>query len=106
MLKIGKNGNNKFCFHNSSNRYVGYLAHFSFTNRFACLNTKLEKRGGKQWTYINPNNSKAQQGYIFIYKKWINTTLNCEAYSCFEGVSSNHRIISAKICLSLCRKKK
>ncbi len=39
-------------------------------------------------------------------KKWINSTLNCEAYSSFEGVSSDPRFIAIKICLSLCRNKK
>ena len=34
-------------------------------------------------------------------KKWINSALNCEAYSSFEGVSSDHRIVTAKIHLSL-----
>ena len=29
--------------------------------------------------------------------------MNCEAYSSFEGVSSDHRIVTAKIRLSLCR---
>ena len=28
---------------------------------------------------------KAQIDYIFINKKWNNSTLNCEAYSSFEG---------------------
>ena len=32
-----------------------------------------------------------------------NSALNCEAYSSFEGVSSDHRIVSAKIRLSLRR---
>ena len=32
--------------------------------------------------------------------------MNCESYSSFEGVSSDHRIVSAKICLSLYRNKK
>ena len=34
-------------------------------------------------------------------KKWINSALNCEADSSFEGMSSDHRIITAKIRLSL-----
>ena len=34
-------------------------------------------------------------------KKWINSTLNCKAYSSFESVSSDHRIVTAKISLSL-----
>ena len=33
----------------------------------------------------------------------MNSILNCEAYSSFEGVSYDHRIVSAKICLSLRR---
>ena len=36
-------------------------------------------------------------------KKWINSALNCEVYSSFEDVSSDHRIVIAKICLSLHR---
>ena len=36
-------------------------------------------------------------------KKWINSTLNSETYSSFEGVSSNHQIVTAKIHLSLSR---
>ena len=34
-------------------------------------------------------------------KKWKNSTMNCEAYSSFEGVSSDHRIVMEKIRLSL-----
>ena len=30
-------------------------------------------------------------------RKWINNTLNCEAYSSFEGVSSDCRIVTTKI---------
>ena len=35
---------------------------------------------------------------------WINSTLNCDAYSSFERVSSDHRIVLANIHLSLRRK--
>ena len=41
--------------------------------------------------------------YIRIDKKQINSALNCEAYSSFEIASSDHRIDTAKICLSLRR---
>ena len=33
-------------------------------------------------------------------KKWNNTALNCEAYSSFDGVSSDQRIVTVKIRLS------
>ena len=45
-------------------------------NRLTCLNTK------------------------FINKKWNISALNCKAYSSFEGVSSDYRIVTAKIRLS------
>ena len=36
-----------------------------------------------------------------INKKWRNSALNCEAYDSFTSVNSDHRIVSAKIRLSL-----
>ena len=54
--------------------------------------------------YKYVNNSKAQIDYIFIDKKWKNSAMNCEAYSSFEGVSSDHRIVTAKIRPSLRKK--
>ena len=60
-----------------------------------------KKKEGKLWTYTYTNNSKAQIDYFFINKKWKNSAVNCEAYSSFEGVSSDHRILTAKIRLSL-----
>ena len=47
--------------------------------------------------------TKAQIDYVFINKKWNNGVLNCEAYSSFDGVSSDHRIVTTKIQLSLRR---
>ena len=99
--EIGKDENNKFCLLNSSNRNGEHLTESSLENRLTCLNTKFQKRKGKLWT--NANNAKAQIDYILINKKWINSTLNCEAYSSFDGVSSDDRIVQAKIRLSLHR---
>ena len=62
---------------------------------------KLSKREGKLWTYTYANNSKVQKDYVFINKKLKNSAMNCEAYSSFECVSSDHRIVTAKIRLSL-----
>ena len=65
-------------------------------NRLTCLNTNFQKREGKLWTYTYANNSKALIDYVFINRKWKNSAMNCEAYSSFEGVSSDHRIVTAK----------
>ena len=61
---------------------------------------KISEKEGKLWTYTYANNTKTQIDYVFINKKWNNSTLNCEVYSSFESVSSDHRIVLAKIRLS------
>ena len=60
-----------------------------------------QKREGKLWTYTHANSTKAPIDNVFISMKWNNSALNCEAYSPFEGVSSDHRIVTAEIRLSL-----
>ena len=95
--QISKNVNHKFSLHNSSNRNGQHLTDFMLENRLTCLSTNFQKREGKLWTYTYASNIKAQIDYIFINKKWNNSTLNCEAYPSFEGVSSDHRIVMAKI---------
>ena len=99
--QIGKNGNNKYSLHNTSNRNGQHLTDFMIENRLACLNTNYQKREGKLWTYTYANNTKAQIDYVLINKKWKNSAMICEAYSSFDGVSTDHRIVTAKIRLSL-----
>ena len=60
-----------------------------------------KKKEGKLWTYTYANNNKAQIDYVLINKKWRYSAINCEAYSSFEGVSSDHRKVTVKIRLSL-----
>ena len=98
---IGKNGNNKYSLNNTSNKNGQHLTDFKIENRLTCLNANYQKREGKLWTYTYVNNSKAQIDYVFINKKWKNSPMNCEGYSSFKGVSSDHRIVTAKIRLSL-----
>ena len=100
--QIGTNGNNRYSFHNTSNRNGQHLTYFMMEIRLTCLNTNYQKREGKLWTYTYANNSKAQIDYVLINKKWKNS----EAYSSFEGVSSDHRIVTANIRLSLRRNAK
>ena len=99
--QIGKNRNNKYSLHNTSNRNGQYQTDFMIENRLTCLNKNYQKREGKLWTYTYANNSKAQIDYVFINKKWKNSAMNCEACTSFEGVSSYHRIVTAKWRLSL-----
>ena len=99
--QIWKNGNHKFSLHNSSNRNGQYQIDFAIENRLTCLNNNFQKRKEKLWTYTYENNTKAQIDYVFINKKCNNSAVNSQAYSSFEGVSSDHRIVTAKIWLSL-----
>ena len=99
--QIGKNGNHKYSVHNSSNRNGQHLTDFTIENRLTCLNTNFQKREEKLWTYTYANNTKAQIDYVFINKKWKISAVNCKAYSSFVDMSSYHRIVTAKIRLSL-----
>ena len=93
-------------YHDTTNRNGEYMTNFASENGLVCLNTRFMKRKGKLWTYTHPNGAKAQLDYLFINKKWINSATDCEAYSTFQGVSSDHRIVSLKLRLSLRANKK
>ena len=71
-----------------------------------CINTRFQKRRGKLWTHTYPNGDRAQLDYMMINKKWINSVQNCEAYHSLEGISTDHRIVSLRIKLSLRANKK
>ena len=45
--QIGKNGNNKYSLHNTSNRNGQHLTDFMIENRLACLNTNYQKKEGQ-----------------------------------------------------------
>ena len=99
--QIGKNVNDKFSLLNLSNKNGEQLTDLTQENRLTCLDTNFRKREGKLWIYTCVNNAKAQKDYAFIDEKWNNIALNCEVYSSYDGVSSDHQIVSAKIRLRL-----
>ena len=101
IAQIWKNGNHKYSLQNSSNRNGQHPTDFTIENRLTCLNTDFQKIVGKLWTYTYANNTKAQIDYVFIHKKWKNSAVNCEVYSSPEDVSSDNRIVTANIRLSL-----
>ena len=101
--QIGKNLKNKFGLHNWSNWNGEHLTDFTQKKRLTCLNTKFQKTKRKLWTYTNVNNAKAQIDYSLKDKKRNYSALNCVAYSSFNGVSPDHRIVTAKILQSIRR---
>ena len=99
--QLGSSKDNKHTYHNKTNRNGKLLNDFAIENRLMCLNTNFQKKAGKRWTHTYPTGDKAQLDYLFINNKWKNSVLNCEAYNTFVGVKSDHRIVTAKVRLSL-----
>ena len=100
--QIGKNENHKYSLHNSPKRNGQHLTDFT-RKKINMPKYKLskKKREGKLWTNTYVNNAKGQIDFVFINKQWKNSAVNCGAYSSFVGVSSDHRIVTAKMQLSL-----
>ena len=101
LLRVGHAESNKRSFHLETNRNGEHLIDFATECGLVNLSLQYTKRKGKLWTFSYPNGIKAQLDYILINKKWRNSALNCEAYDSFTSVNSDHRIVSAKIRLSL-----
>ena len=55
--QIGKDENDEFLWHNSSNRNKEYQTDYSLENKLTCPNTKFQKRERKLWTYTYANNA-------------------------------------------------
>ena len=55
--------------------------------------TQSFRKEKENYGHTHTNSSKSQIDFIMIYKKWINSAHNCEAYCSFEAVYSDHRII-------------
>ena len=64
-------------------------------------NTLFKKRKGKLWTWQSPQNTHHQLDYILIRSKWRSSVNNCEAYSSFSSLGSDHRVVTAKVALRL-----
>ena len=69
-------------------------------------NTQRRKKKGKLWTYISDmNGRKTQIDFILVNRKWKNSVHNVEAYNTFCSLGGDHRLVSAKIHLSLRKSK-
>ena len=90
-----------FSYHDCSNRNGEYLSDYQNENNLLCLGTHFQKSKTKLWTHRNPRGFLAQLDYIFVNRKWKNSALDCQAYNTFEGVDSDHRIVSAELRLIL-----
>ncbi|XP_078661569.1 uncharacterized protein LOC144905694 [Branchiostoma floridae x Branchiostoma belcheri] len=95
----------KFTFHKETNRNGRLLLDLANEKDLVVSSTDFCKKAGKLWTFISPGGMKYQLDYVLIRRKWRNSMLNVEAYSSFASVGSDHRIVSARVRLSLRKKK-
>ena len=59
------------------------------------------KPAKKLWTHESPKGDLSQIDYILVRKKWSNSIRDCQAFSTFATVGSDHRMVSAVVHLSL-----
>ena len=104
--QTGRSDTHKFAYQASSNRNWVLLEDFIEENNLVCLYTKFQKKSSKLWTFTYANGARAQLDHIIINRKWKNSALNCQAFNTFEGVSSDNRIVTSTLRLSLRANKK
>ena len=93
--KIGKLDGN-FTYNRVTNRNGKLLLDYLEECDLRVINTKLQKKKGKLWTFQYPNGAKSQLDYICMNRKWQNSALDCNAFSSFYSIGSDHRVVTAK----------
>ena len=89
-------------YHQQTNRNGNYLAELLAEFGLIAANTQFSKRPGKLWTFRDrASDSLRQLDYILVRKKWRNSVQNAEAYNTLNSVKSDHRVVCARIKLSL-----
>ena len=92
----------KYTYHQKTNHNGALLINLSQENHLMIANTCFQKKSAKLWTYLSDmGGTKLQLDYILINKKWKNLIKNVEACSFFASIGSDHRVISARLKLSL-----
>ena len=89
-----------------TNRNGEKLAYYAEEFQLLVTNTKFMKPANKLWTFQLPSGKRTQIDYVLVRKKWKNSIMNCQAYTSFSSVGSDHRVVSCTIRLSLRQSKK
>ena len=98
---VGKESS-RYTYHEKTNTNGRHLLDMAEETGLILTNTMFQKRQGKLWTYLSDMNGvKSQIDYILINRKWKNSVKNVEAYSSFSSIGSDHRIVTARLKLSL-----
>lgn len=91
-----------FTLHDKTNRNGSYMAELLSEFGLIATNTQFRKKKGKLWTFRDRASDDLRQlDYILVRQKWRNSVHNSEAYNTFNTVGSDHRVVSAKVKMSL-----
>ena len=90
-----------FTYNSSTNRNGELLKDFMDEFNLFSANNTFMKPKGQLWTFEYPSGQRAQIDYLLFRKKWRNSVRDARSYSSFSTVGSDHRIVSAKVKLSL-----
>ena len=102
---LGEN-NVPYSFHQQTNKNGNLLLEHASECNMIITNTQRKKRKGKLWTFMSDmSGSKSQVDFILVNKKWKNSIHNVEAYNSFCSLGSDHRLVTAKVHLSLRKSK-
>ena len=91
----------RYTYNIQTNRNGEHLVDFMEEFNLFPSNTNFMKPKGQLWTFEYPNGDRAQLDYLLVRKKWRNSIKDSRSYSTFSSVGSDHRVISAKVKLSL-----
>lgn len=91
-----------FSFHEQTNRNGKLLLELAQETNLDITNTRFQKKKGKLWTFLSDmSGTKSQIDFILINQKWRNSVRNVEAYNIFSSLGSDHRVLTARVNLSL-----
>ena len=83
-----------------TNRNGNLMKDFMEQHNLIATKARFQNRINRLWTHRRPGGQLVQLHFILARKKWINSIKNSRAYSSFEGINSDHRIVSCKCQIS------
>ena len=89
----------KYSYHDSCNSNGKLVANFIQETNLCVVSASFQEKPSKLWTYVS--DSKTQVDYIMVNRKWKNSVHDGQAYNTFSTIGYDHRIVAAKIKLSL-----
>ena len=96
---------NCFSYHSNTNRDGQLILDCIHEHNLLMTNTPFCKPKSRLWTFRAPNKFKSQIDFILCQKRWRNSIMDSQAHSSSDSIGSDHRIVCAKLSLSVTTKK-